>query len=171
MDTASWWWVVAGGLVAAELLSGGFLLLALAVAPLAGALASHAGLGLVGQYSAAALAGAGAVVAWGAWQRRQPRVDAQLSPDVQLDIGQTVNVPAWDARGQAQVHYRGVDWLAQRAALAPARSGPHRIVALHGSTLSLWPLDAADPTDTTVPTSPASPTDHADPAAVPHQPV
>ncbi len=142
LSHATLWWIGAAVLVAAELGSGTFYLLMLAVGAAAGALAAHLGAPPPLQLIAAALVGAGLVGvlylrrAQGA--RRRPSGDALLH----MDIGATVEVEAWDALGRARVRYRGSDWPAQRAAGAPARSGPHRIVGLDGSTLLLRPSDS-----------------------------
>lgn len=141
MNAATWWWILAGGVAAAELLTGGFFLLMLALGLAAGAVAAHAGLGLSGQLISAALVGGGAVALWGLWRKRQPRVDAQASPDVQMDVGQTVTVDTWLPDGTANVRHRGVAWQAVPAPGATRQVGVHRIAAVQGNRLVLQPLD------------------------------
>lgn len=66
----------------------------------------------------------------------------QANPDVVLDVGQTVQVPAWQPDGTALVRYRGADWLA--VASGPhgqRRPGPHRIRAVQGNRLVIEPVD------------------------------
>lgn len=139
MNAANAWWILAGALAAAELLTGGFFLLVLALGPVAGALAAHAGLGLTGQLISAALVGGGAVAVWAQWRKRQPQVAAEANPDVLLDVGQTVTVEAWQPDGTTTVRHRGVAWQVVAAPGAPRQPGPHRIAAVQGNQLVLQP--------------------------------
>ena len=102
------WWLAAGALVAAELATGTFYLLMLALGLAAAAIASHLGLALTGQIVAAALVGGGATAAWH-WHRfRQPTsAPARENRDVNLDIGERINVAEWAADRTARVPYRG----------------------------------------------------------------
>jgi len=132
------WWVAAGVLVAAELASGSFYLLMLAVGAAAGALAAHLGAGITAQMLAAAVVGGAAVIAWHVRRGRAPRAaPAASNPDVNLDIGQSVQVEAWTAEGLAQVQYRGAAWQARFIGSAPAQGGRHVIRAIEGSCLLL----------------------------------
>ncbi|OGA98833.1 MAG: hypothetical protein A3E25_02345 [Burkholderiales bacterium RIFCSPHIGHO2_12_FULL_69_20] len=132
------WWLATGVLVIAELATGTFYLLMLALGAAAGALAAHAGAGLIGQIAAAALLGGGAVVAWHLRRSRQPAaLPAALNPDVNLDIGGTVQVDHWQADGSARVHYRGADWDARHAGTGLATAGEHVIRAIEGNRLLL----------------------------------
>lgn len=132
------WWIAAGGLVAAELASGTFYLLMLAVGAAAGAVAAHLGLSPTGQMLGAALVGGAAIVAWHRRRSRAPRAaPASSNPDVNLDIGQHVQVDAWSADGLAQVNYRGAAWQARFIGTTPAQSGRHVIRAVEGSCLLL----------------------------------
>lgn len=137
-STATVWWIAAGLLVAAELASGTFYLLMLAVGACAGALAAHLGLGETTQMVMAAIVGGTAVIAL---NRRRSRglkaAPAASNPDMNLDIGQSVQVDAWSADGLAQVQYRGAAWQARFIGSAPARSGRHVIRAVEGSCLLL----------------------------------
>ena len=63
MSDSTLWWLLAGSTVALELFTGTFYLLMLAVGMAAGALAAHAGLGLVGQLIVAAITGCRASLA------------------------------------------------------------------------------------------------------------
>jgi membrane protein implicated in regulation of membrane protease activity len=140
LNAATLWWIVAGVLVAVELVTGSFYLLMLAIGAAAGALAAHAGLGVSPQLVTFALVGGGAVVAWHLKRSRLPGTEpAERNRDVNLDIGQAVQVPAWNADGTARVTYRGAAWLVRITAGAAALPGPHVIVAVQGSELQVAP--------------------------------
>ena len=138
MSEPTLWWLVTGCLVALELLTGTFYLLMLALGAVAAALTAQAGAGLATQLAVAALVGGGAVIAWH-WKRmrRNNEPPAQANPNVNLDIGETVQVAAWDPDGTASVHYRGAHWTAiHRAGVVPA-PGPHRVAEMVGNRLLL----------------------------------
>jgi membrane protein implicated in regulation of membrane protease activity len=136
------WWLLAGALVAAELATGTFYLLMLALGCVAGAIAAHLGLGTVAQVVAAAVLGGGATVGWHLKRAREPKsAPAASNRDVNLDIGQAVQVPAWSADGTARVQYRGASWAVRLADNGPAKPGAHTIVALHGSELLVAPVN------------------------------
>jgi membrane protein implicated in regulation of membrane protease activity len=140
LSAATGWWIAAGVLVAVELTTGTFYLLMLALGAAAGALAAHAGLGLSAQVVVAALLGGGAVFAWHLKRSRQPNAEpAERNRDVNLDIGQAVHVGEWQADGTARVHYRGAAWSVRLAPGSAAAPGPHVIVAVQGSELSVAP--------------------------------
>ena len=102
------WWVLAGLLVVAEPLSGTFYLLMLALGAAAAALSAHVGADFSIQLVAAALVGGGTTAAWHLKRARAPRsAPAASNADVNLDIGQTVMVEAWDTQGLASVRHRG----------------------------------------------------------------
>ncbi|MBK9571615.1 MAG: NfeD family protein [Rhodoferax sp.] len=130
------WWVLAGVAVGLELVSGTFYLLMLALGLSAGALAAHAGLSSPLQFLAAAAVGGGAVVAWRAYRQRQPVASpASANRDVNLDIGETVQVSGWNADGTASVKYRGAQWSVAHLPGAQPVPGPHRIVEVIGNRL------------------------------------
>lgn len=153
------WLILAGGLVILELFSGTFYLLMLAVGLVAGAAAALAGAGVELQIILAAVIGILATVLLHrsrfGWQARR---DTQGDPNVNLDIGQSVDVDAWlPARAPgalpiARVLYRGAPWdveLRHAHAGVGALTGPevapqpppgrYRIVAIHGSRLIVVP--------------------------------
>ena len=141
MADATLWWIAAGVLVAAELVTGTFYLLMLALGLAAGALAAHAGLGLTSQVFVAALFGGGAALGWHLWRRRHPLAPAAgANRDVNLDVGETVHIAAWNADGTASVRYRGATWtVIPNAGKAPGASGTYRIVEMRGSQLVVEP--------------------------------
>src|SRR5438105_10182766 len=96
ISASTLWWVAAGVAVAAELTTGTFYLLMVALGLAAAAVAAHLGAAVGTQILAAAIVGGGATAAWH-WRRaRQPHSPpAHLNRDVNLDIGERVNVAAW----------------------------------------------------------------------------
>ena len=135
------WWVLAGALVIAELLTGTFYLLMLALGSVAAAIAAHAGVGSSGQFVAAALVGGGATAVWHLKRARAPHsAPAASNADMNLDIGQTVQVPAWKPDGKARVTYRGATWTGRHVSHAAPVDGEHRIVAVHGNELDVVPI-------------------------------
>jgi len=143
VDNSTWWWLLAVGLVAVELITGTFLLLMLALGAAAGALAAHLGFSDQIQIALAAAVGALSV---GIWYMRQHQValkqplGEQQSPDLSLDLGQSVHVDQWDADGTAKVNYRGASWEAKyrhRSAEDVPSPGTHRICAMQGNQLVL----------------------------------
>ena len=140
LSGATGWWIVAGVLVAAELATGTFYLLMLAVGAAAAAAAAHLGIAFNGQLLAAALIGGGAVAVWHYKRGEQPApIPASANRDVNLDIGETVHVAAWDAEGNAQVSYRGASWSVRYAGSGLPQPGAHVIHAVEGNRLLLEP--------------------------------
>jgi membrane protein implicated in regulation of membrane protease activity len=136
MSNPTMWWVLTGVLVALELATGTFYLLMLGLGTAAAALAATAGLSLAFQLVAAALVGGLGALLLGQWRKRQTTTPKEAQ-DQHLDLGATVQVEAWDARGTAQVKHRGSAWT---AVLAPGQTpspGVHRIQAMAGNRLVL----------------------------------
>lgn len=137
---ATWWWVICGGLVMAELASGTtFYLLMLALGAAAAALTAHLGGPFWAQLVLAALVGGGAVTWWHRRQRRHPLAPANENPNVNLDIGQSLDVTLWRADGTAEVRYRGAAWQARFIGAGQPLEGRHVIRAVEGSCLLLEP--------------------------------
>jgi membrane protein implicated in regulation of membrane protease activity len=107
----------------------------LAIGLAAAALSAHAGLGLAAQIGVAAVVGGGAVVAWHRLRPQSSTLRASANHDVNLDIGETVQVEAWHPDGTTTVKYRGAQWAAVHGAGALPSTGAHRIVEVRGSQL------------------------------------
>jgi len=141
MGLSTLWWIACGAVVGAELLTGSFYLLMLALGLAAGAIAAHIGAGSTGQVLSAAIIGGLAITALYLQRSKQAaRQGASTNKDVNLDIGETVHVLAWDSERNSTVSYRGADWQASLAAHTISQTGPHRIVEVLGSRLILQPL-------------------------------
>jgi membrane protein implicated in regulation of membrane protease activity len=136
---ATWWWITTGILIAAELATGTFYLLMLALGVAAAALSAHAGVGFSAQLMVAALVGGGAVALWHLRRVQQQRgaPPAAANRDVNLDVGERVNVAAWSPDGTARVHYRGANWSARHAGPDAPSPGPHVIAEVRGNELVL----------------------------------
>ncbi len=140
MDLAvsTWWWIVAGALVAAELATGTFYILMVAIGCAAGALASYALPGFMGQAFVAAAVGGGAVLAW---HRRGARSASTLPPeanrDINLDIGERVHVGGWNPDGTARISYRGAAWNARYIGAGEPEPGTHVIAEVRHNELAL----------------------------------
>jgi len=141
LSPASLWWIAAGVAVAAELATGTFYLLMIALGLGAGALAAHLGSTQPIQLLVAAVVGGGATALWH-WRRvasAGPALPTAEDRDVNLDIGERVNVPAWASDGTARVSYRGSTWAARLQPGAPAVAGEHVVAAVEGNWLVLAP--------------------------------
>lgn len=137
MNNATLWWLVVGGLIGAELLSGTFYLLMLAAGGAAAAVAAHMGLPLTAQLVTASLVGGLAVTAWHVLRQRSVSDQQATDAAQHLDVGETIQVEAWDAQGTAQVKHRGAPWTAVAAPGTNPSPGLHRIAAVTGNRLVL----------------------------------
>ena len=140
VSTVALWWIAAGLTVAVELATGTFYLLMIALGLGAGAVAAHLGLATSGQVIVAALVGGGATAVWH-WRRfKQPQsAPSRENRDVNLDIGERINVGTWADDRTARVQYRGSAWTARLAPGAPVTPGVHRVSAVEGNWLVLTP--------------------------------
>jgi membrane protein implicated in regulation of membrane protease activity len=130
------WWMLVGAAVAVELITGSLYLLMLAFGFAAGAAAAYMGASVPAQLITAALVGGGGVIGWHLQRRSRPRApDARADPNVNLDIGETVHVEAWNADGTANVRYRGANWTVVPAPGTLPGTGPHRVREVVGSRL------------------------------------
>jgi membrane protein implicated in regulation of membrane protease activity len=134
---ADWmnWLAAAGVLVILELLTGTFYLLMIAVGLALGAGAALLGWSAPWQTLVAAVVG---IVATGVLHQsplgRPPKRNAARDPNVNLDIGQSLQVDAWQA-DKARVAYRGAQWDVQLGPGAEAKPGRFKIVEIQGCHL------------------------------------
>ncbi|MGO4327820.1 NfeD family protein [Cupriavidus sp. 2TAF22] len=134
------WFALAAVLVIAELALGTLYLLMVALGAAAGGLAALGGLAAASQTVLAALVAlAGFVVLRRSRYGRTRRDAAECDPNVNLDIGQELEVPAWGSGGRARVRYRGTEWDVELQPGAAAAPGRFRIVEVHGNTLFVSP--------------------------------
>jgi membrane protein implicated in regulation of membrane protease activity len=136
MADSTIWWLLTGAAVAIELMTGTFYLLMFAVGLAAAAIAAHLGMSVTAQLVIAALIGGGAVVAWHFLRgKKMVGKNAEFNSDVNMDIGQTVTVDAWQADGTASIKYRGASWIAQLQAGSTTGAGSYTIEQVIGSRL------------------------------------
>lgn len=136
MAESTIWWLLAGTAIGVELVTGTFYLLMLAVGLAAAALAAHAGVSLSAQIVVAALVGAGTVLVWRRYKQSKPAdLNYNANRDVNLDIGETVNVETWNTDGTSTVRYRGANWAVSSVSSGPLATGPHQVVEVVGSRL------------------------------------
>ena len=136
MADSTIWWLLTGAAVAIELMTGTFYLLMFAVGLAAAAIAAHLGTSVAAQLDIAALIGGGAVVAWHFLRgKKMVGKNAEFNSDVNMDIGQTVTVDAWQADGTASIKYRGSSWTVQLQNGSATSAGSYSIVQVIGSRL------------------------------------
>ncbi|WP_213954875.1 MULTISPECIES: NfeD family protein [unclassified Variovorax] len=136
MELSTIWWLIAGAAIVLELMSGTVYLLLLSGGFAAAAVSAHLGAGFTTQLVVAAVVGVGAVLGWYVIRkRRPPDLPSQSNPNVNLDVGGSVQVDAWNSDGTASVRYRGAQWTAiHRPGVMPA-TGMHRVTEVVGSRL------------------------------------
>ncbi|MEJ8823327.1 NfeD family protein [Variovorax humicola] len=136
MEHSTVWWLIAGAAIVVELMSGTVYLLLLGAGFAAAAVSAHLGAGFTTQLVVAAVIGVGAVLVWYVIRkRRPPELPTQSNPDVNLDVGESVQVDAWNPDGTASVRYRGAQWtVIHRPGVIPT-AGPHRVAEVIGSRL------------------------------------
>jgi membrane protein implicated in regulation of membrane protease activity len=101
-------------------------------------LAAALGFGVAAQFVCAAVisaAGAAVVRRWRPLGAED--MPAARNPDINLDIGQVVQVERWDAEGRARIAYRGAMWDAELLPGEPAVPGSFLIREIDGSRLRL----------------------------------
>ncbi len=137
-STSTWWWIAAGVLVAGELATGTFYVLMLAIGCVFGALAGYAQISFFAQVVVAVLVGGAAVLTWDRKRRRDPaRVAPAANRDINLDIGEQVQVDGWNADGTARVPYRGSAWNVRYIGDGAAAPGMHVIAEVRHNELAL----------------------------------
>jgi membrane protein implicated in regulation of membrane protease activity len=139
---ADWivWFIAAGVVVIMEMFTGTFYLLMIAVGLAAGGLASLAGSSEAAQYLIAAIVGSGATYALRRSRLgRGDKVNAARDPNVNLDIGQALNIKEWkdtdSSTPSARVAYRGAMWDVELAHGSAAQPGVFTICEVRGSRL------------------------------------
>ena len=138
MASSTVWWLIAGGAIVLELVSGTVYLLLLSAGFAAAAIAAHAGASVTTQLVVAAVVGVGAVLIWHIIRRRRPAgPSTAANRDVNLDIGESVYVDAWNPDGTATVRYRGAQWTVVPRAGSTPSIGEHRVAEVVGSRLVL----------------------------------
>ena len=136
MAESTVWWLLAGGAVALELATGTFYLLMLAVGFGAAALAAHLGAGVQAQLVVAAAVGGGAVLGWHLLRGRSPAPPpARANPDVNPDVGETVQIESWRPDGTASARYRGATWAVVAAPGTECTAGAYRVREVVGNRL------------------------------------
>jgi membrane protein implicated in regulation of membrane protease activity len=135
------WFGLAALALIGEVMTGTFYLLLVALGLAAGGVAAwlsttiHIQLLICG---GVALAGLMVLRATGVLKK--DRIDSHRNADVNLDIGQTVQVASWSKTGTAQVWYRGTYWQAELASEQLPQPGSYVITEVRANRLVLTPL-------------------------------
>ena len=86
----------------------------------------------------AVIVGGAAVAIWDRKRKRGPgRVSAAANRNINLDIGEPVQVDGWNADGTARVPYRGSAWNVRYIGDGAAAPGPHVIAEVRHNELAL----------------------------------
>lgn len=138
-----WYWFGLAALtLIGEVMSGTFYLLLATLGLLGAGLVTLLGAGFAWQlltFALVSLAGLMVLRRFGILRRK--RGDPARSINLNLDIGQIVEVGSWSPQGTSRVTHRGAQWDAVPVdASAPLVSGSHRIVAVDGTRLVLAAL-------------------------------
>ncbi|WP_076591077.1 NfeD family protein [Herminiimonas arsenitoxidans] len=141
------WFAVACVLVILEMATGTFYLLMIAIGTAAGGVAALSGVAGTWQCIIAAAVAALATYALRRSKFGRPdNTNAARDPNVNLDIGQTLEVAEWrNAAGTsytARVMYRGALWDVELAEGEAATPGKFVIQEVHGSRLIVINSDA-----------------------------
>jgi membrane protein implicated in regulation of membrane protease activity len=131
------WFIVALGLGIAELLSGTFYVLMIALGFAAGGVAAAMGAQhLVQMLAAAAVGMAGVLVLRRTrFGRIEQKGDVAANRNVNLDVGETVQVDVWREDGTARAWYRGAQWDVEHEGGTARAAGAHTIKAVRGNRL------------------------------------
>lgn len=142
MQMADWmiWFVVVCVLVVLEMASATFYLLMLAIGAAAAGIVAILGVGGTGQCIIAAIVAAIATTILRRSRFGKPgQIAAERNPDINLDIGQTIEVDGWrDVPGigsRARVHYRGALWDIELAPGGSPSVGAFVIEEIRGNCL------------------------------------
>jgi membrane protein implicated in regulation of membrane protease activity len=108
----------------------------LAVGLAAAAIAASVGASMAIQLVAAAFVGAVAVAAWHLKRGTRPDTPpAEANRDVNLDVGETVQIQTWNPDGTATIKYRGANWTAVALDGVVHGTGAHRVREVVGNRL------------------------------------
>jgi membrane protein implicated in regulation of membrane protease activity len=137
LSPATIWWLLAAVLVALELATGTFYLLMLAAGAAVGALAAHMGFDATAQIAASSVIAGAAVTVWHRMRAKSlpSDVPAGANRDVNLDVGERVNIKRWNDDGTARAYYRGSEWLVRFGGDGTPEPGEHKIISLEGNRL------------------------------------
>lgn len=133
MSNWSLWLVLAGILLIAEITTGTFYLLMVSLGAAIGALMAYLGFGLELQIASAAVFSVAGSLLLRNQSAKRSKTDKQHDL---LDIGNKLEIPAWNASGRTQVQYRGSNWAAESTDPHPA-AGLHQIVDVQGNILKV----------------------------------
>jgi len=137
-SASTWWWIAAGTLVVGELATGTFYVLMLAIGCVFGALAGYGTSSFFAQVAVALVVGGAAVAIWDRKRQLGPgRVSVAANRNINLDIGEPVQVDGWNADGTARVPYRGSAWNVRYIGEGAAVPGPHVIAEVRHNELAL----------------------------------
>jgi membrane protein implicated in regulation of membrane protease activity len=134
MSDWMFWAIAAGVVVIAELFTGTFYLLMIAIGLVVGALAALAGLAMSAQLIVAGVVAGIATMLLRRHRAGQPVVDANRDPNVNIDVGQSLEITAWQGQ-RARAMYRGAMWDVELAPGAWPANGAFRIAEVRGSRL------------------------------------
>ncbi len=134
------WMIAAGLLMALEMFIGTFYLLMIGVGLAAAGVVALAGASGSIQILTAAVVG---VIATYALRRsrlgKKARTDAARDPNVNMDIGQSIRVDAWDECGDGthttRARYRGAEWDVELSRGVTPRPGTFVIREVRGNRL------------------------------------
>lgn len=134
------WLVIAGIMVALELFTGTFYLLMIALGLLAGALAAFLGWTAEFQVIAAAVVGLiGAISLRCSRFGRANKIGANRDSNVNLDIGQPIQINEWEKSSNgvysSRAKHRGAMWDVQYGGKGEPVPGAYEIVEIQGSQL------------------------------------
>jgi membrane protein implicated in regulation of membrane protease activity len=133
MDGHWVWWIAAAILIGAELLTGTFYLLAIGIAAALGGVTALAGASEPLQFAVAGVLGVVLTIVAHRWRLAR----ATPPPQQSLDVGQAVQVLAWNPDGTARVRYRGSEWDAEPATVDTPHAETLYIVGTRANVLVL----------------------------------
>ena len=137
-----WYWFGLAALaLIGEVASGGtFYLLLVALGLAGGGVAAALGLGLPWQLAICALVALiGLLLLRRTGVLKKREINSASNVNVNLDIGQIVQVEIWTPANMTRVWYRGAHWQATLAAGHVAAPGAHVITEIRGTRLILTP--------------------------------